>query len=700
MKAAGIAWAMVRLGIGIMLCVGGPMNRFAAAQTSTAQKPAVAGAADVFDDLQRSAKQYMFQLSAGGGAKRGEEIYYFKCWICHNEYTIKAGTPAPPLKDLYKRATLNAGDPVNDQTVGEKIRNGGPLMPAYRHTLSDKDLADLVAYLREGTCCFEENPPSNPWYRATEQSKMQFQFRNNLRGGPRGVVRDTEGTALEGIMVQLIAQENSVRTTVYSNEEGQYEFPKLPTGTYTLRISLPLEFQPYRKEAVRIDGAPKLDDIVLKRVTAAELLPPTAAIAGQLSGAEWLLNMAGTQQEKRMFVANCNWCHSYQLVFRSRYDEDGWRLIVERMSHYAGSPLIIHSPRGRMKPDEEDMLVKWLARVRGPGAKDTPFKTFPAATGLATRVVVTEYELPQLWLATHDVNGDSQGNLWWSPHRSPFIGRLDPRTGYSKEFHIPDTPGALPGTHWIQVTKNDVIWCSQNWAHKLTQFDPKTGEMRQITPPLRHDNEGNPLAPNVPMGGNWWVADDGFIWKARDHLVTKTDPLTGKYVATYPIKNVDGTYGSAISLDQNYFAGGAWGEDWVVALDIKKGEVIELKTRTTNQGPGRGRFDPQGNGWFGGKANALVKIDPKARRLKEYFAPGEYVSFYEANPDKNGEVWGGGVQDGRYYRYNPKLDRWIVYVLPEPYSHNRKSWIDSSTDPVSLWYVDHNGYLVHIQPLE
>jgi len=37
-------------------------------------------------------------------------------------------------------------------------------------------------------------------------------------------------------------------------------------------------------------------------------------------------------------------------------------------------------------------------------------------------------------------------------------------------------------------------------------------------------------------------------------------------------------------------------------------------------------------------------------------------------------------------------------VLPEPYSHNRKSWIDDSTDPVSLWYVDHNNYLVHIQP--
>ncbi len=56
------------------------------------------------------------------------------------------------------------------------------------------------------------------------------------------------------------------------------------------------------------------------------------------------------------------------------------------------------------------------------------------------------------------------------------------------------------------------------------------------------------------------------------------------------------------------------------------------------------------------------------------------------------------MQTGRYARLDPKTEQWIFYVLPEPYSHNRKSWIDNSTDPVSLWYVDHNSYLVHIQP--
>src|SRR5215472_13159358 len=45
-----------------------------------------------------------------------------------------------------------------------------------------------------------------------------------LAGGPQGVVKSTKGELLEGIMVQLIAGKNAVRTTVYSNADGHYEF--------------------------------------------------------------------------------------------------------------------------------------------------------------------------------------------------------------------------------------------------------------------------------------------------------------------------------------------------------------------------------------------------------------------------------------------------------------------------------------------
>src|SRR5438067_10252198 len=60
-----------------------------------------------------------------------------------------------------------------------------------------------------------------------------------LLDGPTGVVKSAKGDLLEGMMVQLISQKNAVRTTVYSNEDGRYELPRLEAGAYTLRIAQP-----------------------------------------------------------------------------------------------------------------------------------------------------------------------------------------------------------------------------------------------------------------------------------------------------------------------------------------------------------------------------------------------------------------------------------------------------------------------------
>src|SRR5262249_4741155 len=108
----------------------------------------------------------------------------------------------------------------------------------------------------------------------------------DLTGGPRGVVRSAAGFPIEGMMVQLISQKTSMRTTVYTNELGRYEFPKLEPGSYTLRTPRPLEFKRYLKENVRITGADKFEDIVLDKVSNSEFLPPRPDIIAQLSDAE------------------------------------------------------------------------------------------------------------------------------------------------------------------------------------------------------------------------------------------------------------------------------------------------------------------------------------------------------------------------------------------------------------------------------
>src|SRR5260370_42707565 len=105
---------------------------------------------------------------------------------------------------------MTSGDPVNDDNVTVKIKEGGAGMPAFRTSLSDADIADLRAYFHSGKCCVEgENPPPNPWYRAETQ---KWPVQNGLTGGAIGMVRIASGASPEGIAVELVAP-TSARST-------------------------------------------------------------------------------------------------------------------------------------------------------------------------------------------------------------------------------------------------------------------------------------------------------------------------------------------------------------------------------------------------------------------------------------------------------------------------------------------------------
>src|SRR5689334_3995973 len=56
------------------------------------------------NELQRSTGVYAYAMAGKSGAVRGEVLYYYKCWFCHNDYARAAGSPAPALKDIFKRA--------------------------------------------------------------------------------------------------------------------------------------------------------------------------------------------------------------------------------------------------------------------------------------------------------------------------------------------------------------------------------------------------------------------------------------------------------------------------------------------------------------------------------------------------------------------------------------------------------------------
>ena len=151
---------------GVLAATPRPSGTGVMAQTASQSSSGTSNLDAQLDPYQRSGLIYYNKLMGKSGWERGQHIYYLKCWICHNEYAIASDPKgaAPTLKDLYKRPALMSGRPMNDENVAAKILDGGPRMPAYRHVLEDKDIADLLAYLREKCCWDANNPPPNPRY--------------------------------------------------------------------------------------------------------------------------------------------------------------------------------------------------------------------------------------------------------------------------------------------------------------------------------------------------------------------------------------------------------------------------------------------------------------------------------------------------------------------------------------------------------
>jgi hypothetical protein len=119
--------AVRRFQAGALMIVAGVLAPSAVAQQAAPEPKPVAR-----DYYQRSLETYEFRKAAQSGPERGREIFYYKCWFCHNEFTKHA----PQLTGLYK------------------------------YTLSEADLNDLVSFVREKCCWDSDAPPLNPRYQA------------------------------------------------------------------------------------------------------------------------------------------------------------------------------------------------------------------------------------------------------------------------------------------------------------------------------------------------------------------------------------------------------------------------------------------------------------------------------------------------------------------------------------------------------
>ena len=526
------------------------------------------------------------------------------------------------------------------------------------------------------------------------------------------VSSDAEG-AMEGVLVRAKGEGKTISVTVVTDHEGRYSFPasRLMPGKYKIDI-----------RAVGYDlGSPVSVEVTAGVTRRADLkLVKTKDLISQLTSSEWLLSVPGTEAQKNQLF-RCAACHSLAPIVQSTYDAQGWLTTFARMRSYSEQAVLDHPVllpyKVSAQPDPE--FAKYLSTINLSSTKEWKYelKTLPRPTGRATRVIVTEYDLPDPGRLPHDADLDDKGMVWYNDFREPLIGRLDPRTGETKEWRMPPLkPGFPEGTLSIEFNRDGYLWIPRFRQGGYTRFDPRTEEFKTwLVPPAFNDARAiQPQVAAAPNGTAWFPGGESL-------LIFKVDPATGlvseypMYPDYHPDEKSSGiiqfaynatpaghsTYGLAADSKSNIYicdiVGGNIGK-----IDGKTGKVTLYKTPTLNSGPRRVSVDSQDRVWFGEYyANKLGMFDPKTEQFKEWTAPTPWVGPYPAKTDKNGDAWTAGMSTDLILRLDAKTGTFTEYMLPTVNANIRHIDVDNSASPVAVWVAEvHQGKIAKIEPLD
>src|SRR5438094_41606 len=273
-----------------------------------------------------------------------------------------------------------------------------------------------------------------------------------------GHIKSDDEGLMEGVAVSARRDGSNVTVTVISNAKGVYSFPqnRLEAGQYSITVRA-VGYDLASRVAVAVSPeSPAPQDLHLRK------LPE---ISWQLPNAEWLMSVPGTEQQKNG-VSGCVGCHALQRIFKSGHDADEFVQVMVRMAGYApgSNPL---KPQRRVdqiepiRPERFRKQAEWLAAVNLSSVSkwEYPLKTLPRPTGRATRVIITEYDLPRKVAMPHDVIVDASGTAWYSDFGSHVLGKLDPNTCKVAEYPISEFKSGFPqGSLDIEIDKDGNIW--------------------------------------------------------------------------------------------------------------------------------------------------------------------------------------------------------------------------------------------------
>jgi virginiamycin B lyase len=512
---------------------------------------------------------------------------------------------------------------------------------------------------------------------------------------------------LEGVLVSARKDGSTVTVTVVSDKDGRYSFPagRLEPGQYSLRI---------RATGYDLDQSAAVAVAADKTATADLALHKTDDLASQLTNAEWLASMPGTDAQKGQLL-NCVGCHTLARPLNSKYSADEFMtIILPRMQGYVNQSIPQHpqlrkaerlmEERGDQRVQVYRGAAEYLASINLSSREKWNFelKTQPRPRGAATRVIYTEYDLPRETISPHDVIVDSGGMVWYSSFGEQNLGRLDPSTGKVTEFPIPEhKPGFPTGLLGLRSDPQGNLWLGNMYQATIAKFDPKTETFKYW--PLEGDenidaaqiNMVSPQSSNVD--GKLWTQNNGFAG------VHRLDIATGKFETWEPFKGVPGPHNiyDVIPDSKNNVFFTDFRQRHIGRIDARTGEIRLFEIPTPNSAPRRGTMDAQDRLWFGEyRGDRIGMLDTKTGQFREWPVAPKWSAPYDVITDRNGDAWTGSMTSDQVTRLNTKTGEAINYLLPRN-TNIRRVFVDNSTTPVTFWAgSNHGASIVKVEPLE
>jgi virginiamycin B lyase len=486
---------------------------------------------------------------------------------------------------------------------------------------------------------------------------------------------------MEGVLVSAKRDGSTKTVTVVTRADGSYSFPRdrLDPGRYALAVRAVKYVLAERGASVEVEaGKAARADLTLRESNPLEL-------ALQLTDPEWLASYPLDDKTKWELFRDCSRCHTMRRPSMSTYDSEELSWVMMRMVYSAGSsPMRFQLPAGatphwgRTEGGEPSGLQRRQAEAVAAinlhqGMWTYELKTLPRPKGKETQVVYTTWDLPAT-SRPHDTRIAADGTIWFNHFNDNAIGRLDPKTGETKEWRWPyrakEGSFAPTGARTLMGPDKRGRWYIGNQAQGgVVVFDPATEQFEFHDPPGggemidvsgSHVNGKVWRAEASPVGGGGVYQIDLGTWEHVAIKGTAAKPLYAYDIAADSRNNV---YGSAR------------GNPYVWRIDAETHAVTYYDIPAEPRGAGsfgsgmrRGITDAKDRLWWGGFDGGFIGLlDPRApagREITLYPVPSPFFFPYDAHYDEHGYTWTGGIYSDRVARLDVEKGEWNFYLLP------------------------------------